>query len=107
MARRSYTGVFLEKSSNRYRAKHSKISLGTFATEEEAAKAKDLGALAVQKDTGRKVSTRQLSSGMLLYVFSNLQPAFIFQLHGATRMTCGKTGHRSSVTPRQSNPGYT
>jgi hypothetical protein len=58
MARREYTGVFLEKSTNRYRAKHSKISLGTFATEEEAAKAKDLGALAVQKDTGRKVSTR-------------------------------------------------
>jgi hypothetical protein len=58
MERSKYTGVFKEKSSNRYRAKHSKLSLGTFATEEEAARAKDLAALAVQKDTGRRVSTR-------------------------------------------------
>jgi hypothetical protein len=59
MARRKYIGVFLERSTNRYRAKHSKFCLGTFSTEEEAAKAKDLGALAVQKSSGRKVSTGQ------------------------------------------------
>jgi hypothetical protein len=57
MARIKYKGVFVIKSSKgkRYRAIHSKKSLGTFPTAEQAAKAKDLGALAVARIAGKKV----------------------------------------------------